>query len=69
MSRQILLVEGMSCNGCATSVERALRSLDAVAEVNVDLASGRVTVDLAGDATAEQLAQAVRTAGFEVASA
>lgn len=69
MSRQVLLVEGMSCNGCAASVERALRTLDAIAEVQVDLASGRVTVDLAGNATVEQLVQAVRTAGFEVGGA
>ena len=69
MSSQVLLVEGMSCNGCAASVERALRTLDAVAEVQVDLASGRVTVDLAGNATVEQLVQAVSTAGFEVGGA
>lgn len=57
-------IEGMACPHCKATVEKALRSLDGVESVDVDLAKGTATVD--GTATPEAVAEAVRLAGFDV---
>lgn len=54
-------VTGMSCGGCARSVETAIKALAPAAIVNVDLESKAVTVD---GASADQVKQAVDDAGF-----
>lgn len=62
-----LIVEGMTCGGCAASVKRALQALDAKADVNVDLPAKQVKVT-----TTAQLADvkaAVEDAGYDVVSA
>jgi Cu+-exporting ATPase len=56
-------VEKMSCGGCAKHVTKAVQSVSPGAEVNVDLASGKVTVSPSpADATA--VAKAVTDAGY-----
>lgn len=40
-----LEVQGMSCGGCVKSVTAALKSLPSVGTVDVDLATGHVTVN------------------------
>lgn len=57
-------IEGMACPHCKATVEKALRSLEGVENVDVDLAKGTATVD--GTATPEAVAEAVRLAGFDV---
>ena len=54
-------VDGMTCDGCANAVKRALARLGPRA-VNVDLPAGRVTVD--GDVDDGAVAKAVEAAGF-----
>jgi copper chaperone len=58
-------VTGMTCGGCARSVESAIKAVAPAATVQVDLAAKAVTVD---GATAEQVRQAVDDAGFEGAA-
>jgi copper chaperone CopZ len=58
----------MSCGGCAASVERALGALEPVSRVEVDLASGRVTVFVHAEPAPGVLEQAVRAAGFDLAA-
>jgi copper chaperone CopZ len=67
MSQQVLQVAGMSCGGCAASVERALKAVPGVEAVQVELDSGRVTIDTAAAVAVERLAEAVRGAGFDIA--
>lgn len=55
------LVQGMTCGGCARSVENAIKAAVPGASVAVDLPSGKVTVDPADDAKVQQ---AVDDAGF-----
>ena len=38
-------VEGMSCQHCVSAVTNAIRERDAGAQVQVDLAAGKVVVD------------------------
>ncbi len=55
-------VSGMTCGGCARSVEQAIKAAAPGATVAVDLPNGRVTVD---GAAADVVAQAVDNAGFD----
>ncbi|MBI4970023.1 MAG: heavy-metal-associated domain-containing protein [Rhodospirillales bacterium] len=55
-------VDGMTCMGCAGSVERAIKAVDPQAKVAVDLAAKTVTVDGLNDAA--KIKGAVENAGF-----
>jgi copper chaperone len=59
----IYQVSGMTCGGCARSVERAIKSVAPDAAVTVDLASGRVSVE--GAVEQQAIAQAIDEAGFD----
>lgn len=66
MSQQVLQVEGMHCGGCVASVERALKAVPGVHAVQVELESGRVTVEAESAVAVSSLADAVRATGFDV---
>ncbi len=59
-----LKVDGMTCNGCAASVKRALQTLDSNASVNVDLLSKIVKVETT--AQLDQIKTAIVDAGYDV---
>jgi copper chaperone len=61
-------VKGMSCAHCAAAVTRALSILPGVTEVQVDLAGGRVTYQSQGAASRDEVAKAIKAAGYEVAA-
>ncbi|MEM5295915.1 heavy-metal-associated domain-containing protein [Burkholderia sp. JPY481] len=61
-----LHVEGMSCQHCVAAVTNAIREHDAAAQVQVDLASGRVVVESAQPI--EELKAAIDEAGYTVTS-
>ncbi|PKR87700.1 copper chaperone [Pleomorphomonas diazotrophica] len=61
-----LNVKGMMCGGCANSVEKAIKRVDADATVTVDLAAGKVSVNTKADA--KVLGDAIEAAGYEVAA-
>ncbi len=57
------LVSGMTCEGCIRAVTNAIQRAVPGVGVNVDLDSGKVTVD--GAADEPEIARAVADAGFE----
>ncbi len=58
-------VDGMSCQHCVTAVTGAVRSVPGVEDVVVDLDTGLVAVrGRAGEARREQMAEAIRAAGY-----
>lgn len=57
-----IAVPDMTCGGCASAVERAVKRVDAQAAVSVDLASKIVRID--SSAPAGQLTAAIEEAGF-----
>lgn len=60
-------VKGMSCASCSAHVGKALRSVEGVIEVNVNLPMNRATVKFDDAAcTAQQLQQSVERMGFEL---
>ncbi len=61
-----LTVSGMTCGGCAKSVEKAVLRKDAAASVEVDLSGGKVRVSTT--LSRESVAEAIEGAGYEVAA-
>ncbi len=62
-----LSVAGMDCAGCASSVEKALRTLEGVQDVRVDVVGGRVNVTYAeGKLARGDLTGAITRVGYRV---
>ncbi|HEV2605707.1 MAG TPA: heavy metal-associated domain-containing protein [Microvirga sp.] len=59
----LMQVDGMTCEGCVSAVKRTVQRLDPTAEVDVDLAHGRV--HLMTNAQAVDVANALTKAGYE----
>jgi copper chaperone len=63
-----MTVQGMTCGGCVNSVKRALGNIAGVTQADVDLASGRVSVDYDdGKTSPAALKDAIEDAGYDVA--
>jgi copper chaperone len=63
---QTFQVQGMTCGHCAGAVTRAVKSVDAQAEVKIDLASGKVEVQSQQDHG--EIAKAIEEEGYKVAA-
>lgn len=61
-------IGGMTCSGCAASVERAASRVPGVAQAKVDLEAGTASIE-ADAAKADAISAAIRAAGFEVSRA
>lgn len=64
MTTSTYTVTGMTCEHCVRSVTEEVSEVAGVTSVDVDLASGRLTVD--GDADADAVRAAVAEAGYSV---
>ncbi|MGX6602924.1 heavy-metal-associated domain-containing protein [Micromonosporaceae bacterium Da 78-11] len=62
-------VTGMTCSHCVQAVTGELSSVPGVADVQVDLASGAVTVTSEAPLDEETVRAAVDEAGYELANA
>jgi copper chaperone len=63
----VLAVEGMSCTGCASRVERALHRVEGVSAVAADHVSGRVEIRLDPRVVdRDALYERITAAGYEV---
>ena len=63
-------VQGMTCAVCVGRVEKAIRTVPGVEDVNVNLSTERATVRTSnGAATPEQVIQAITDAGYSVPTA
>jgi len=60
-----LQVQGMTCDGCANAVRRSIGKVAPSARVEIELKTGRVSVNGTEDAAA--IARAIEGAGFKVA--
>ncbi|WP_194816722.1 heavy-metal-associated domain-containing protein [Nocardia sp. XZ_19_385] len=65
-STATVTVTGMTCGGCANSVRTEVGRIDGVTSVDIDLASGLVTVDGSSLVTREAITAAVSKAGYQV---
>jgi copper chaperone CopZ len=59
-------IEGMTCSSCVSRITRALRKIDGVESVKVDLGSDSAIVGFDGGRTSlEVIGGAIRAAGYE----
>ncbi len=65
--KKTFTVEGMSCGHCKAAVEKALKSVDGVENVVVDLQSKTAEVTLSNEVNDDVLKKAITDAGYEVA--
>lgn len=61
---KVIKINGMSCNHCKASAERAIKGVAGVEDVQVDLAAAQATIK--GDFSVEDVIKAVEDIGFEV---
>jgi len=64
-----LRITGMSCNNCVRHVDQALRAVQGVSAVEVDLARGSAKVTHGDGVPLESLLTAVESAGYEASHA
>jgi copper chaperone len=62
-------VTGMTCDHCVAAVRQELGRVDGVTRVDVDLATGAVTLESDRPVDERAVAAAVEEAGYEVAHA
>jgi copper chaperone len=66
--QQIFHVNGMTCGHCVAAVEEEVGAIAGVTDVDVELASGRVTVGSGREVTVAEVSAAIDEAGYELAS-
>jgi len=66
MIKKIVSIDGMHCMHCASSVEKAISSIDGVKSAKVNLDKKTCTAKLSGDVEDAAIISAIKEAGFEV---
>ncbi|ACY23385.1 Heavy metal transport/detoxification protein [Gordonia bronchialis DSM 43247] len=67
MSTSTVIVSGMTCGHCAASVREEVGALAGVTDVDVDVASGRVTISSSAPIEADAIRGAIEEAGYHLA--
>ena len=69
MALLTLKVEGMSCGGCAQTVEKVIGNLPGITNVKADHSTGSVKVEYFADAPGEEtLSEALKKIGYNLSS-
>ena len=61
-------IEGMHCASCAGNIERSLKKVQGVSEVNVSVIGKKAFVEVNEKVPEEELKKAVARAGYKVLS-
>ena len=69
MTTATYTVTGMTCEHCVNSVKQEVSKIDGVTDVDVELATGKVTVSSDQPVGDDAFRSAIDEAGFEVAPA
>lgn len=70
MATKELKIEGMSCDHCKKAVTDALKEIDGVDRVDVDLQAGKAIISFDPErATEQEMKEAIEEAGYEVVQA
>lgn len=68
MSTSVYTVKGMTCSGCMNKVTDAVSGVEGVADVDVDISNGEVTVISDAPVDPQLVRRAVTEAGYQIAS-
>ena len=66
---KVVKIEGMQCNHCKMSVEKALSSLEGVTKVEVSLEKKTAIIESQKEIDDNKIKQVIEEAGFEVKNA
>jgi len=66
MVERELKVEGMTCEHCVRTIQRALSALEGVSRVEVSLSTGRVRVEMEREIPFEDLKKTIEEWGYRV---
>ncbi len=64
--KKTIQIEGMQCNHCKMSVEKALNSLEGVTKVEVSLEDKTATIEATKEIEDDKIKEVIEEAGFEV---
>lgn len=65
--KEVLKVEGMSCNHCVNSIETSVGELEGVSSVKVDLDKADVTVEFdEAETTLAQIKETIEDQGYDI---
>ncbi len=62
----VLKVKGMTCNHCVMAVEKALRSIQGIRDIKVDLSTGQVEFKEDTPVKMDIVREKIRKAGYEI---
>lgn len=66
MKQKVISIEGMQCNHCKMSVEKALNLIEEVVKVDVNLSNKTATVDYEKEISDNKIKEVIEEAGFTV---
>jgi copper ion binding protein len=66
MSKLTVTVSGMTCGHCASSIREEVGQIADVTAVDVELSSGKVTINSDGAIELDAVEKAVEEAGYQV---
>ena len=64
--KKTIKIEGMQCNHCKATVEKALSSLSGVTKVEVNLEAGTAILEMEHEIEKEKIETVISEAGFTV---
>ena len=64
---QTIKIKGMSCNHCVVAVTKALKDIDGISNVKVDLQKAEATFDEVKPVDMEIVKERIRKAGYDIA--
>lgn len=66
MKQKVISIEGMQCNHCKMSVEKALNSIECVVKVEVNLSSKTAIIDYEKEISDSKIKTVIEEAGFTI---
>lgn len=66
MSKKTIMIEGMQCNHCKASVEKALEAIEGVTNVEVNLENKTAIIEATKDISDNKIREVVEEAGYTV---
>lgn len=66
MMKKTIQIEGMQCNHCKMSVEKALKSIEGVIKVEVSLEDKTATIETTKEMEDGKIKEVIEEAGFTV---
>lgn len=62
--KAVIEIVNLKCGGCANSIKKGLQTIDNVNEVNVELETSKVTVDVANEAILDKVKNKLSSMGY-----